>query len=118
LYTGGLTTFLVGLQSAGQEENGWQSTKVIALLVTGLVALVACFLYDFLVASNPMFPYRIFRQLRDVTLLLAVAFLAGLVYYIMSALYPQGSLYMYTTDATQIGLIALPNGVAQVRRCP
>ncbi|KAL2783465.1 fungal trichothecene efflux pump [Aspergillus keveii] len=113
LYTGGLTTFLVGLQSAGQEANGWQSTKVIALLVAGLVALVGCFLYDFLVASNPVFPYRIFRQLRDVTLLLAVAFLAGLVYYTMSALYPQGSLYMYTTDATPIGLIALPNGVAQ-----
>jgi hypothetical protein len=37
-----------------------------------------------------------------------------MVFYSFAGLLPQGSLYMYTSDPIQIGIIALPNGVAQV----
>ncbi len=37
-----------------------------------------------------------------------------MVFYSFAGLLPQGSLYMYTNDPIQIGVIALPNGFAQV----
>jgi hypothetical protein len=37
-----------------------------------------------------------------------------MVYFSMSALLPQGSLYMFTPAPMQIGYIALPNGFVQV----
>lgn len=40
----------------------------------------------------------------------------GMIYFSMSALLPQGSLYIFTSDPIQIGLIALPNGIVQVSR--
>ena len=39
--------------------------------------------------------------------------MAGMVFYSFAGHLPQGSLYMYTSDPIQIGIIALPNGVAQ-----
>jgi len=38
----------------------------------------------------------------------------GVIFYSMSALLPQGSLYIFTSDPIQIGYIALPNGFLQV----
>jgi hypothetical protein len=40
--------------------------------------------------------------------------LLGMIFYCFAGLYPQGSLYMYTNDPIQIGIIALPSGVAQM----
>lgn len=39
-----------------------------------------------------------------------------MIFYSMSALLPQGSLYTFTSNPWEIGYIALPNGVMQVRR--
>jgi hypothetical protein len=38
-----------------------------------------------------------------------------MIFYSMSALLPQGSLYTFTSNPWEIGYIALPNGVMQVR---
>lgn len=38
---------------------------------------------------------------------------SGVVFYSFAGLLPQGSLYMFTPDPVQIGIIALPNGIAQ-----
>lgn len=38
---------------------------------------------------------------------------AGVVFYSFAGLLPQGSLYMFTPDPIQIGIIALPNGISQ-----
>lgn len=38
-----------------------------------------------------------------------------MIFYSMSALLPQGSLYIFTSDPIEIGYIALPNGLLQVR---
>ncbi|KAH7124199.1 transmembrane efflux protein [Dactylonectria macrodidyma] len=37
----------------------------------------------------------------------------GMIYYSMMALLPQGSLYLFTNDQIEIGLMALPNGCVQ-----
>lgn len=77
LYTGGLTTFLVGLTWAGQAGHAWRSASVIAPIIVGFFTLAACFVYDFTVASRPLFPLEIFKQVRDFTVLLGIVFVAG-----------------------------------------
>ncbi|KAH0828427.1 putative major facilitator superfamily transporter [Fonsecaea pedrosoi] len=106
LYTGGLTIFLIGLTWAGTDGHAWDSASVIAPIIVGFLTLTACFVYDFTLAKQPFFPYSLFRQVREFTVLLVVVFVAGLL--------PQGSLYMFTSDPIQIGIIALPNGAAQL----
>ena len=77
LYTAGLTTFLVGLTWAGQANHPWRSVSVIAPIILGFCGLVACFAYDFTLASRPLFPLEVFRKVRDFTVLLGIVFVAG-----------------------------------------
>ncbi|KAJ4246881.1 hypothetical protein NW762_013433 [Fusarium torreyae] len=114
LYAGGLTTLLVGLTWAGQPEHPWRSSSVIGPVVIGAATLVVCFIYEFTVPSQPLFPMEIFQQFREFTILLAIAFSAGMVFYPMLALLPQGSLYLFTSDQIEIGLMALPSGCVQI----
>jgi hypothetical protein len=113
LYTLGLTVFLVGLAWAGTPEHPWGSASVIAPIVTGLAVFIGAFIYDFTLAKEPFFPFRLFRQVREFTVLLIVVFVAGMIFYSMAGLLPQGSLHMFTNDPTEIGIIGLPNGVSQ-----
>ncbi len=114
LYTGGLAVFLVGMSWAGTTDHPWRSASAVAPIVVGFVVLVFSFLYDFTLAKEPFFPLSLLRRLREYTVLLVVVFVAGMVFYSMSALLPQGSLYMFTSDPTEIGIIALPSGIAEM----
>ncbi|OQV06727.1 hypothetical protein CLAIMM_11260 [Cladophialophora immunda] len=113
LYTGGLTTFLVGISWAGSSTHPWKSVSTITPIVVGFLVLVLCFVYDFTLAKAPFFPLPLLRKLSEFTVLLVLVFVAGMVFYSMSALLPQGSLYMFTNDPTEIGIIALPSGIAE-----
>ncbi|KIW15109.1 hypothetical protein PV08_07896 [Exophiala spinifera] len=113
LYTAGLTIMLIGLTWAGSVNHPWKSASTIGPIVAGALTLVACFVYDFTIPKRPFFPLELFREIRGFTVLLVVVFVAGVVFYSMAGLLPQGSLYMFTSDTVQIGIIALPNGVAQ-----
>jgi MFS family permease len=113
LYTAGLTLFLVGLTGAGT-IHPWNSAIVLAPLLLGILLIALCFIYDFTIAKRPFFPPKLFSQFREYTLLLVVVFVGGMVFYSMAGLLPQGSLYMFTNDPIEIGIIALPNGFSQL----
>ncbi|ETN36195.1 uncharacterized protein HMPREF1541_08472 [Cyphellophora europaea CBS 101466] len=113
LYTAGLTIMLIGLTWAGTPDHPWRSASTIGPIVVGACTLVACFVYDFTVPKQPFFPLDLFREVRGFTVLLVVVFVAGVVFYSFAGLLPQGSLYMFTADPEQIGIIALPNGISQ-----
>jgi hypothetical protein len=72
-----LTIFLIGLTWAGTAGHEWKSASVVAPIVVGFFTLVACFIYDFTVPKQPFFPYVLFRQVREFTVLLVVVFVAG-----------------------------------------
>ncbi|EMD85392.1 hypothetical protein COCC4DRAFT_155556 [Bipolaris maydis ATCC 48331] len=127
LYLSGLTTFLIGLTWAGGAGHPWRSASVIIPVVMGFTVLLSAFVFDFVWAKQPIFPLKIFKKFREYTVLLGITFVAGdprsyvvianihagINFYSLSALLPQGSLFMYTNNPIQIGLIALPNGVSQ-----
>jgi hypothetical protein len=79
LYTGGLTTFLVGISWAGSAGHPWHSVSVIIPILLGLCALIACFAYDFIIQKAPLFPWLVFKQVRDFTFLFGIVFVAGIV---------------------------------------
>jgi hypothetical protein len=114
LYTSGLTVFLIGLTWAGSTGHPWRGASVITPIVIGIVILIGAFAYDFTIAKQPFFPLRLFRQVREFTILLVLVFVSGMCYYSMSALLPQGSLYMFSKDPTQIGIMSIPGGLSQL----
>lgn len=57
-----------------------------------------------------MFPPKLLKMIGEFTLLLVIVFVAGMVYFSMSGLSPQVTLYSFTKDPIQIGITALPSG--------
>jgi len=114
LYTTGLTVFLVGLGWAGSEGHAWSSASVVAPIVLGAVIFFCCFAYDWTLAKRPFFPKSLFFKLRDYSLILIVLFVAGMVFFSMSSLLPQCSVYVFNANPIKLGLIQLPNGFGQL----
>jgi hypothetical protein len=113
LYMAGITLCLVGLSWAGSAAHPWRGTSVIAPIVVGGVLIILLFLYDFRFAKQPIFPYRLFRRVREYTVLLILIFVAGMMFHATTTLLPQGSLYLFTNDPTEIGVMSLPGGAGQ-----
>ncbi|KAK1569566.1 major facilitator superfamily transporter [Colletotrichum navitas] len=109
LFTSGLATALVGLTWGGTPTHPWNSAGSIAPIVVGFAVLTLSFFYDFKVAAQPIFPLKLFVMFRRFSVLLVVMFVSGMNFYAMSALLPQGFLYMFTTDGIRIGVLSLPN---------
>ncbi|KAF5017783.1 hypothetical protein F66182_10268 [Fusarium sp. NRRL 66182] len=113
LFTAGLATFLIGMTWGGTPEYPWDSAGTLTPILLGLAVLAAAFGYDFYIAKAPMFPLKLFAIVRGFLLLLVVLFIAGMNYHALVALLPQGSLYMFTTDGIEIGVLSLPNTLIQ-----
>ncbi|KAI1009423.1 hypothetical protein LB504_003024 [Fusarium proliferatum] len=113
LFTAGLAVFLIGLTWGGTTSHPWKSASTIVPIVLGLFTIIAAFIYDFFIAKAPMFPLKLFSTIRGFLLVIVVLFISGMNYNSLSALLPQGSLYMFTTDGIEIGVLALPNTLMQ-----
>ncbi|KAM5349844.1 hypothetical protein ACJ41O_006349 [Fusarium nematophilum] len=109
LFTTGLATCLVGLTWGGTPAYPWKSAGAIVPIVVGIATVAAAFAYDFVWAKAPMFPLKLFTMVRGFLVVLVVLFVSGMNFHALSALLPQGSLYMFTTDGIEIGLLSLPN---------
>lgn len=112
LFTAGLTIMLVGLTYLG--KTSYSKALVGSTISIGAVITIACFVYDFYIPANPLFPRSLFVMVRKFTIHLLIVFVSGFIWYAMAALLPQASLYMFTNDPTEIGLIAIPNGFGGV----
>ena len=118
LYAAGLTSFLLGLSWAGSAAHPWRSVSVIVPIIVGALGFIACFVYDFTIRERSqkhiMFPRALLARVRKYSVSLIVIFVAGMVYYSMSALLPQATIYIFTSDPIKIGVTLLPNGLGQM----
>lgn len=113
LFTCGLTSFLIGLTWGGSTGHPWSSASTVVPIVIGLVVVVATFAFDSSISSNPLFPRYLFVRFTGFSSLLVVLFISGMSFYPMASLLPRGSLYMFTTDGLEIGILSLPNTIMQ-----
>lgn len=114
LYSTGLTAFLIGISWGGTEGHPWNGASTLAPIIAGGLVFLSAFAYDFTMAKNPFFPWFLFRQVGDFSILLVIIFVTGAVYFALAALLPQATLYIFSNDPIEIGLIQLPNGLGQL----
>lgn len=122
LYSGGLTSFLLGISWAGTATHSWRSVSVIAPIILGGLSFIACFVYDFVVLGakkgrHALFPRDLLARFRQYTVSLVVLFVAGMVYYSMAGLLPEATLFVFTNQPIQIGIMMLPNGFGSFLTC-
>lgn len=58
LFAGGLTVFLLPFTLATSAPKGWKTDYIIAMIVTGFIALVLFVLYETYVAKSPFLNYK------------------------------------------------------------
>lgn len=108
MFTLGLATALVGLTWGGSPGHPWNSAGALAPIFVGLAVVFLGFIYDFYIAGSPLFPSKLFKMWRGFVVLLVGLFISGMNFHAMSALLPQGSLFMFTTNNIEVGLLSLP----------
>lgn len=108
LFATGLTVFLVGMTDLG--HTTYSVVRVAVTVSLGAVIFIASFVYDFTCkrVKNPIFPYKLFAMFREFTVHLIILFISGMVWQAIVTLGPQATLYMFTNDPIQIGLIMIP----------
>lgn len=110
LFSAGLTIFLVGITYLG--KSTYSTALVASTIVIGALLFIGCFAYDFTLAKDPVFPYRLFTMYREFTVYLVILFVAGMIWQAITTLGPQGTLYMFTNDPIRIGVLQIPNNMA------
>ena len=117
LFTASFTVFLLGLSWAGENGHAWRSASVVAPIVLGAVGFIAAFLYDFLVFNHDkgraLFPKELFQLYREFTITLVSVFVTGMIYNSMAGLIPQATLFIFTNDPVELGVVLLPYGMGQ-----
>lgn len=112
LLTAGLTTFLVGMTTLG--KSSYDVAMVASTITIGALVFIGAFIYDFTIPKNPIFPLHLFKMFREFTVHLIILFIAAMVWQGVVTLGPQGTLYMFTNDPIQIGIIMIPSTMSGV----
>ncbi|KAI9818748.1 MAG: hypothetical protein M1827_007568 [Pycnora praestabilis] len=109
-YASGMVIFLLGLGWGGVTYP-WGHAAVIAPMVIGVILFSCTFIWSFSgKPKRPIFPFRLFKRMREYTLLLIIIFVVGFVYFSLTALIPQQLSYMFTSDPQLAGFYNIPAG--------
>ncbi|KAK7521111.1 major facilitator superfamily domain-containing protein [Phyllosticta citriasiana] len=109
LATAGIVLFLMALVWGGY-QHPWKSGHVIAPMVVGILCLIAFVVWEWKFATWPLFPGRIKRDLRNMSLILLITFTSGANFFSVLVWWPVQSESMYDKDPIQVGIRSLPIG--------
>ncbi|CVL04114.1 related to potential drug facilitator PEP5 [Fusarium mangiferae] len=112
LFATGLTVFLIGVTFLGATHRSM--TLVATTISIGACIFIAAFVYDFTVPKKPLFPIKIFRMYREFTVYLVVLFVSGMIWQGVVTLGNQGTLFMFTNDIIEIGVISVPASMSGI----
>ncbi|KAF2112843.1 siderophore iron transporter [Lophiotrema nucula] len=105
LFTGGLTSFVLGL-SWGGGLYPWASYHVLVPLILGFCILTAFAFYEIYMPNKyPLIPMKLFTNGRYMALV-GVASVASMFYYSLTVIWPQMITALYETDQIMIGLMS------------
>lgn len=112
LFAAGLTIFLVGLTYLGL--SSYSKALVGTTITIGAIVFAGCFVYDFTIPKNPIFPFHLFAMVREFTVHLVILFIAGMIWQAVTTLAPQGTLYMFTNNPVRIGVTQMPSNMSGI----
>lgn len=97
--TGGIL-FLLGINFGGRTYP-WRSAGTIAPIVLGLCCFVAeGFWCAYAGLEHPLFPPKLFKQVREFDMVIVVCFVGGMLYYSMNVLWPKESQTLFISAST------------------
>ncbi|KAL1895420.1 hypothetical protein Sste5346_005226 [Sporothrix stenoceras] len=91
LFLAGGVLFLLGINFGGRTYP-WKSAGCIAPIVVGFCCFIACgFWCAYANLKYPLFPPKLFKQVREFDMVIVVCFVGGMLYYSMNVLWPRQS---------------------------
>ncbi|KJR86889.1 siderophore iron transporter [Sporothrix schenckii 1099-18] len=91
LFLAGGVLFLLGINFGGR-TYAWNSAGCIAPIVVGFCCFVAVgFWCAYADLKYPLFPPKLFKQVREFDMVIVVCFVGGMLYYSMNVLWPRQS---------------------------
>ncbi|ERS96211.1 hypothetical protein HMPREF1624_07120 [Sporothrix schenckii ATCC 58251] len=91
LFLAGGVLFLLGINFGGRTYP-WNSAGCIAPIVVGFCCFVAVgFWCAYADLKYPLFPPKLFKQVREFDMVIVVCFVGGMLYYSMNVLWPRQS---------------------------
>ncbi|KAH6881528.1 fungal trichothecene efflux pump [Alternaria rosae] len=95
LLVAGLALFLLGISWGGPAQP-WSSPRILGLLLSGAVAIIAFILYEvFLPPAQPIVPMRFFRDIRGFTCLEVISATYGIINIALFVMWPQQVVYIF-----------------------
>ena len=98
---GGTVLFLLGISWGGLPGSPWKSGKVLGLIISGAVTLVAFFFYEaFGNVELPIVPMALFKDKRGFAALTLMSGMCGSVSLALFVLYPNQIFRLFTNGST------------------
>jgi hypothetical protein len=106
----GMILFLAGLQWGGYQYP-WHSAHVLApLLIGGFLLLIAFPIWEIKFAKFPMFPSRMKKEARILTLTLIITAISGANFFSVIMFWPTQAFNVYGHDPVGVGIRGIPIG--------
>ncbi|KAH6679752.1 MFS multidrug transporter-like protein [Halenospora varia] len=105
----GLILFIAGLLWGGY-EYAWSSAHVLVPLLLGAALLIAFAFWEIYGAKYPMFPSRLKKDPRILTLTLVITFISGANFFSVLLFWPTQAFNVYGHDPVGVGIRGLPIG--------
>ncbi|KIH95304.1 hypothetical protein SPBR_03933 [Sporothrix brasiliensis 5110] len=102
LFLAGGVLFLLGINFGGRTYP-WNSAGCIAPIVVGFCCFVAVgFWCAYADLKYPLFPPKLFKQVREFDMVIVVCFVGGMLYYSMNVLWPRQSQAFFISADTPV----------------
>lgn len=106
----GMIVFLAGLQWGGYQYP-WGSAHVLAPLIIGAALLFVAFpIWEIKFAKFPMFPSRMKKEARTLTLTLVITAISGANFFSVIMFWPTQAFNVYGHDPVGVGIRGIPIG--------
>lgn len=112
LITAGLVLLLVALNYGGNPDP-WDSAKVLATMIMGIVCLFGFVAWSWKGTSEGIVRHDLFQH-RNFPIALLVVFTAGMVFFGGQAYIPQEVLYLFTSDPVMTAIWSYPYNIATI----
>ncbi|EXJ84295.1 hypothetical protein A1O3_04962 [Capronia epimyces CBS 606.96] len=113
----GSIIFLAGLEWGGYQYD-WESAHVLAPLIIGFFLLFVAFpIWEIKFAKFPMFPSRMKKEARVLTLTLIITAISGANFFCILMFWPTQAFNVYGHDPVGVGVRTLPVAFAILGGC-